>query len=82
MKEPHVKGKLHHHGPELYVYSREAMGEDVDRGKRRPAIELLKSPSLGCRPCGPKGKATLHNSEEQRAYRRNWHLSWIWRFYI
>ncbi len=46
MKEPYVKGKLHHHGPGLCVYSREAMGEAVDRGKRRPAIELLKSPGL------------------------------------
>ncbi len=32
MKEPYVKGRLHHHGPESCVYSREAMGEAVDRG--------------------------------------------------
>ena len=45
MKEPYIKGVAIHYGPESCAGSREVVREAVDRGKRRPAIELRNHPS-------------------------------------
>jgi hypothetical protein len=58
MKEPHEQGVANQFGPESCADLREGVGEAFDRGKSRPAIELVKSSLCACRPCLIRGKAT------------------------
>ena len=47
-RAPHNKDELLHYGPESYADSREAARNAVDRGKRRPAIELRSKENSAC----------------------------------
>ena len=58
MKESHRKGLASHPDPESCVGGRKAARRSVDRGTRRPAIELRNQPTPGCRRRCPKRKAT------------------------
>ena len=69
MKESYEEGLANRLGPEPYAGGGNIAGVALGMGTRRPAIELRKNCTLGCRPCVTRGKATRTTTSRRDAVR-------------